>query len=44
MFGLVHCADRNCAMSLSTNVRQIDLKRDQYCAPCAARLRREARE
>jgi archaemetzincin len=26
MFGLVHCADRSCAMSLATNVRQIDLK------------------
>ena len=43
-FGLVHCGDRNCAMSLSTNVRQIDSKRCEYCAPCGARLRRGARE
>jgi archaemetzincin len=43
-FGLVHCGDRNCAMSLSTNVRQIDSKRCEYCAACGARLRRGARE
>ena len=44
MFGLVHCADRSCAMSLATNVRQIDGKLAAYCAPCAARLRRGPRE
>jgi len=38
MFGLVHCADRTCAMSLATNVRQIDIKRAAFCAACAARL------
>jgi archaemetzincin len=43
-FGLVHCGDRNCAMSLSTNVRQIDSKHGEFCAPCGARLRRGARE
>jgi len=43
-FGLVHCGDRNCAMSLSTNVRQIDSKRCEFCAPCGVRLRRGARE
>ena len=43
-FGLVHCADRHCAMSLSTNVRQIDSKRCEFCAPCGARLRRGKRE
>jgi archaemetzincin len=37
-FGLVHCADRQCAMSLSTNIHQIDAKRAAYCAACAARL------
>jgi archaemetzincin len=40
LFGLVHCAERRCAMSLATTVRQIDLKDDAFCAPCAARLRR----
>lgn len=38
MFGLVHCTDRSCAMSLATNVRQIDIKRTAFCAVCAARL------
>jgi archaemetzincin len=39
-FGLVHCADRTCAMSLATGVRHIDEKRAEWCAPCTARLRR----
>jgi archaemetzincin len=41
LFGLVHCTERKCAMSLATTVRQIDLKDAAYCAPCAARLRRD---
>jgi len=40
LFGLVHCAERRCAMSLATNVRQIDLKDDAFCPQCEARLRR----
>ena len=40
LFGLVHCADRRCAMSLATNVRQIDRKEAAFCAPCSARLGR----
>ncbi|MGA3095681.1 MAG: archemetzincin [Bryobacteraceae bacterium] len=43
-FGLVHCADRNCAMSLATNIRHIDAKRAEFCAACAARLLRRPRE
>lgn len=39
-FGLVHCADRGCAMSLATNIRQIDGKQAAWCAACAAHLRR----
>jgi archaemetzincin len=42
LFGLVHCADRRCAMSLATTVRQIDLKDDAFCGTCGARLRRHA--
>jgi archaemetzincin len=38
-FGLVHCADAACAMSLATNVRQIDRKQAAFCASCAAHLR-----
>ena len=40
LFGLVHCAERKCAMSLATTVRQIDLKDDAFCAACGARVRR----
>jgi archaemetzincin len=42
MFGLVHCAERKCAMSLATTVRQIDLKEDAFCAACGARLQRHS--
>ena len=38
LFGLVHCSDRSCAMSLATNIRQIDIKQAAFCAPCRARL------
>jgi archaemetzincin len=40
LFGLVHCPDGNCAMSLATGVRQIDFKRAAFCARCAARIER----
>jgi signal transduction histidine kinase len=43
MFGLVHCGDRSCAMSLATNVRQIDSKHGRVLRPCGARLRRGAK-
>jgi archaemetzincin len=43
-FGLVHCVERRCAMSLSTSIRQIDLKDAVFCPSCAARLRRTSRE
>jgi archaemetzincin len=38
-FGLVHCADRACAMSLSTTVRDVDEKRQEFCAACGEQLR-----
>jgi archaemetzincin len=40
LFGLVHCVNRSCAMSLATNVRQIDGKKAAWCAACTAQLRR----
>ncbi|MFY9725471.1 MAG: archaemetzincin family Zn-dependent metalloprotease [Bryobacteraceae bacterium] len=43
MFGLVHCPDGNCAMSLASGVRQIDFKRAAFCARCAARIERRPR-
>jgi archaemetzincin len=33
-YGLVHCSDRSCAMSLSTRVQQIDQKRPAFCEQC----------
>lgn len=37
-FGLVHCDDRSCAMSLSTRVQQIDQKRAAFCPTCLRKL------
>jgi len=44
LFGLVHCAERTCAMSLATTVRQIDRKDDAFCAACSQRWRRHHEE
>lgn len=44
LFGLVHCNDVGCAMSLSTGVRQIDRKQAAFCGPCAGRIRRPAEQ
>ncbi len=38
-FGLTHCSDRDCPMSLSTGIAQVDLKSGRYCASCTAMLR-----
>ena len=35
-FGLTHCLERTCAMSLATTVQHVDLKRDGYCSGCSA--------
>ena len=43
LFGLIHCADRACAMSLSTGVRQIDLKQPAFCGHCRGRIHRPSR-
>jgi len=40
LFGLLHCSDPGCAMSLATNVRQIDTKQAAFCAGCRARVER----
>jgi archaemetzincin len=37
-FGLVHCADRTCPMSLSTNIHQLDLKGEAFCGACRSLL------
>ncbi|MCZ2073925.1 MAG: archaemetzincin family Zn-dependent metalloprotease [Bryobacteraceae bacterium] len=35
--GLVHCRDETCVMSLSTNIRQVDVKRPAFCVDCRVR-------
>ena len=34
-FGLIHCPDPGCPMSLSNNVRQVDVKSDEFCSNCS---------
>ncbi|MBZ5537475.1 MAG: archaemetzincin [Acidobacteriia bacterium] len=38
-FGLIHCPERTCPMSLSTNIHQVDTKGSEFCAGCRALLR-----
>lgn len=33
-FGLTHCSDKTCAMSLSVKIAHIDEKRDEMCHDC----------
>jgi len=37
-FGLTHCMDRACAMTLSTTLQQLDRKTSDYCTSCAIML------
>lgn len=37
-FGLVHCDDPKCAMSLATHIQRVDEKDEQYCAQCGLQL------
>lgn len=50
-FGLVHCRDRSCLMSLSTEILQIDVKSEDFCRSCwivleeeLTKLRKETRK
>ncbi|MCU0241844.1 MAG: archaemetzincin [Vicinamibacteria bacterium] len=38
LFGLVHCVDRRCPMSLSIGLQDLDFKSAEPCASCAALL------
>ena len=38
-FGLVHCRDARCVMSLSISIEQVDVKKTAFCAPCRTLLR-----
>ena len=37
-FGLVHCSEPTCAMSLATHIALVDSKAEQYCARCGLQL------
>ena len=37
-FGLVHCSDSSCAMSLATHIELVDSKAEKYCARCGTQL------
>ena len=37
-FGLVHCSDSKCAMSLATHIELVDSKSEKYCARCGDQL------
>ena len=38
-FGLVHCTDARCPMSLSIDIRQLDVKTSRFCSSCAILLK-----
>lgn len=44
LFGLTHCHLKSCVMNFSANVRQIDLKGDEYCEACLDKLKSKLRE
>jgi archaemetzincin len=37
-FGLVHCSEPTCAMSLATHIALVDSKAEHYCARCGMHL------
>ncbi len=41
-FGLTHCEDRLCTMSLSTTIQQLDAKGTDFCDGCAVLLHEAA--
>lgn len=42
-FGLVHCPDRECTMSLAINIQQLDSKGASFCRSCGATIRERVR-
>lgn len=37
-FGLAHCSETECAMSLATHIELVDAKRERYCEHCGKHL------
>ena len=42
-FGLIHCADYACVMHSSNSVEGVDLKQEQLCPVCRARVGKSKR-
>lgn len=42
-FGLIHCTNRECAMALSNNIQQVDVKAAEYCRSCTILLQDQLR-
>ncbi len=40
-FGLTHCPDSKCVMSLATHIGLVDNKEDRYCSHCGSQLVRK---
>ena len=38
-FGLIHCLDKGCPMSLATTIQQLDAKGSEFCSGCSTVLR-----
>ena len=37
-FGLVHCSDPKCTMSLATHIQRVDEKEERFCERCGMQL------
>ena len=43
LFGLIHCETPGCAMTLSTNIGQLDTKTDRLCEACRRLVREKSK-
>jgi archaemetzincin len=41
-FGLIHCPDRECVMSLATSIQEVDRKTAGFCQSCSRLAQQEA--
>jgi len=43
-FGLIHCSDTSCAMSLSNTIQQVDRKTEELCKNCTILLEESVKQ
>ena len=43
-FGLIHCSDTECAMSLSNSIQQVDRKTEELCKNCTILLEESVKQ